>query len=84
MKIALSEIKENLHGINNGRDKDKTQINDLKHKEEKSIQSEQHEEKRIQKNKDRLRSRWDNFKRSNIHVIGVPEREEKARNWKSI
>ena len=45
MKIALSEIKENLHGINNGGEKDKTQINDLKHKEEKSIQSEQQEEK---------------------------------------
>ena len=59
------------------------QINDLEHKEAKNHHTEQ-EEKRIQRNEDSINSLWDNFKRSNIHVIGVPEREEKARNWKSI
>ena len=34
-------------------------------------------EKRIQKNKDSISSLWDNFKRSNIHNIGMPERKEK-------
>ena len=38
---------------------------------------EQQEEKRIQKNKDSVSSLWDNFKHSNIHIIGVPEGEEK-------
>ena len=33
--------------------------------------------KRIQKNEDSISSLWDNFKRSSIHVIGVPEGEEK-------
>ena len=50
MKFTLSEIKKNLQGTNN-EDEVEDQINDLKHKEEKNIQSEQQEEKRIQKSK---------------------------------
>ena len=53
------------------------QINDLEHKEAKPHQSEQEEEKRIHKNEDSINSLWDNFKRSNICITGVPEREEK-------
>ena len=36
----LSEIKKNLQGINSGEDETKIQINNLKHKEEISIQPE--------------------------------------------
>ena len=49
----------------------------MKHKEEKHNQSEQQEEKRIPPNEDSISSLWDNFKRSNICIIGVPEGEEK-------
>ena len=52
-------------------------INDLEHKEAKNNQSEQQEEKIIQKNEDSISSLWVNFRRSNIHIIGVPEGEEK-------
>ena len=55
----------------------KNQISDLEHKEAKNNQSEQQEEKGIQKNKDSVSSLWDNFKYSNIHIIGLPEGEEK-------
>ena len=44
---------------------------------QKNNQSEQQEIKRIQKNEDSVSSLWDNFKRSNIHITGVPEGEEK-------
>ena len=37
---------------------------------------EQNEETRIQKNEESLRNLWDNFKHSNIRIIGVPEGEE--------
>ena len=47
-------------------------------KEEKSIQSEQQEEKRIKKHEDRLRILWDISKCSNIRIIRVPEREVQA------
>ena len=66
MKVTLSEIKKNLQGTSSGGDEANNQINDLEHKEVKNTQSEQREEKRIQKNKDKLRSHWDNFKSINI------------------
>ena len=43
----------------------------------KNNQLEQQQEKRIKKNEDSVSSLWDNFKRSNIQRIGVPEGEEK-------
>ena len=51
MKITLSERKKNLQGSNRGVDEAENQINDLEHKEEKNIQSEQQDEKRIKKKK---------------------------------
>ena len=42
------------------------QINDLEHKEEINSQPEQNEEKRIQKNEERIRRLWDISKRANI------------------
>ena len=50
MKDTLCEIKNNLQGNNNKVDEAEIQINDTKHKEAKNNQSEQQEEKRIQKN----------------------------------
>ena len=47
------------------------------HKEAKLNKSEQEEERRIKKNEKSIISLWNNFKRSNILIIGVPEREEK-------
>ena len=58
-------------------DEAENQINDLEYKEAKIKQWEQEEEKSIQKNKDSVRSLWDNFKHSNILTKGVPQREEK-------
>ena len=71
-----SEIKENVQGTNSETNKTKTQIKDLDQKEKINIQPEQNEETRIQKNKERLRNIQDNFKHSNIQIIGVPEEEE--------
>ena len=76
-KDTLIEIKNNLQGNNNRVDEAKNQINDLGHKEAKNNQWQQQEEKRTPQNEDSIRSPWDNFKRSNIHIIGVPEGEEK-------
>ena len=77
MKDTLIDIKDNLQGNNSTVDEAKNQINDLEHEEAKNNQSEQ-EEKRIKKNKkDSINGLWDNFKQSNILLIGVPEREVK-------
>ena len=56
-------------------DEAKNQNNDLEHKEAKKHM--QNKKKRIPKNEGSINSLWDNFKRSNIHIIWVPEGEEK-------
>ena len=82
MKDTLIEIKNNLQGNNNRVDKAKNQINDMEHKEAKNNQSEQQEEKRIQKNEDSVRSLWDNFNCTNM--IGVPEGEEEKQEIENL
>ena len=77
VKAIQSKIKENVQGTNSEMKETGTQINGLEQKEERNIQPEQNEETRIQKNEERLRNLWDNFKHSNIQIIGVPE---KAKN----
>ena len=47
------KLKKNHQGTNSAGDEAKNQINDLEHKEGKSIQSEQQEEKITQKKKKR-------------------------------
>ena len=80
MKDTLIEIKNNLQGNNSRMDEAENQINDLEHEESKNNQSEQQEGRRIHKNECSISSLWDNFKRSNIHIIGVPEGEEKEQD----
>ena len=77
MNNTLMEIlKNNLQGINSKVDEAENQINGMEHKETKNNQSKQ-EENRILKNEDIVRSFWDNFEHTNIHIMGVPEGEEK-------
>ena len=45
---------------------------------------EQKREKRLKRNEDTLRELWDNVKRTNIHVIGVPEGEEREKEPEKI
>ena len=47
MKDILTEIKNNLHGINSIVDEAENQMSDLEYKKAKHTQSEQQEEKRI-------------------------------------
>ena len=83
VKAMLSEIKKNLQGTNSDGKETGTQSNDLKQKKEIIIQLEQNEETKIQKNEERLRNLWDNFKHSNIPIIGVPEGERKSKKFKA-
>ena len=77
MKDSLIEIKNNLQENHSIVGEAKNQINDLEYKGAKNNQSEQQEEKRIQKNQGSVSSLWDNFKQSYIRFTGVPEGEEK-------
>ena len=46
--------------------------------------AERKNEKRIKRNEDNLRDLWDNVKRSNIQIIGVPEEEDKKKGHEKI
>ena len=46
--------------------------------------TEQNKEKRMKRNEDSLRNLWDNTKCNNIHIIVVPEGEEKKKGTEKI
>ena len=58
-------------------DEAKNQISYLDYRETKNNQSEQEEDKRINKNEDSVRRLWDNFKHHNFQIMGVLEGEER-------
>ena len=68
-----NKVKKNTQGTNSEGKETGTQINNLEQKEEINIWPEQNEETRNQKHEERLRNIQDNFKHSNIEIIGVPE-----------
>ena len=47
-------------------------------------QLEDQKEKRIKKNEDSIRDRWDHIKRTNIRIIGVPEGEEREKGAENL
>ena len=61
----------------------KNQVKDLEHKEPENTPLQKQEEKRIQKVEANVRNLWDNFKRTNIRIMGVPE-EEREQDTKNI
>ena len=77
MKETLIEIKNNVQGNNSRVIKTKNQFNDLEHKETKKQPIRTTRRKKNPNNQDSVSNFWDNFKRSNIHIIGVSEGEEK-------
>ena len=47
-------------------------------------EAERKKEKRIKRNEDNFRDFWDNVKRPNIRIIGVPEEEDKKKGHEKI
>ena len=83
-KAMQSEIKKNVQRTKSEGKETRTQINDLDQKEEINIQPQQNEETKIQKNEERLRNLWDNFKCSNIQIIGMPKGEEEEQEIENL
>ena len=83
MKDTQNEINQNIQGTNSEGKETGTQINNLEQKEDINIQPEQNEETRIQKSEERPKNIWDNFKCSNIQIIGVSEGERKSKKLKA-
>ena len=56
----------------------------MEEKEEINIQPEQNKETTIQKNENRFRNLWGNFKCSKIQIIGKPQGEEEEQEFESL
>ena len=84
VKAMQSEIKQSIQGTNSEGKETGAQSNDLEQKEQINIQVEQNRETRIQKNEERLRNLWDNFKISDIRIIGVPDGEEEEQEMENL
>ena len=84
VKAMQSEIKQNIQGTKSEGKETRTQINDLDQKEEINIQSEQNAETRIQKKEERLRNLQDNFKPSNIRIMGLPKGEKQEQEIENL
>ena len=82
MKIALNEIKKNPQETNSGGDETEIQINDLEHKEEKTVRTERRNKN--SKNKNRIRRFWDISKSTNIWIRGLPEGEEEEQEIENL
>ena len=77
-------MKNALEGINSRIMEAEEQISDLEDRMVECTASEQNKEKRMKKNEDSLRDPWDNIKRNNIRMIGIPEGEEREKGPEKI
>ena len=72
-------MNNTLEGINRRITKAEKQINDLEDRMVEITATEQNIEKRMKRNEDSLRDLCDSIKCTNIHIIGVPEGEEREK-----
>ena len=76
--------KNTLEGINNRITEAEERISELEDKMVEITVRKQNKEKRMKRIEDSLRDLWDNIKRTNIQIIGVPEEEEKKKGTEKI
>ena len=81
---TINEIKNSLEGINSRIIEAEKRISNLEDRMMEFTAVEQNKEKRMKRNEDSLRHLWDNIKRNNLHIIGVPEGEEREKGPEKI
>ena len=79
MNNKITEMKTKLEGINSRITEEEERISDLENRMVEFTAAEQNKEKIVKRNEDSLRDLRDNIKRNNIHIIGVPEGEEREK-----
>ena len=77
MQNTITEIKNSLEAANSRIQEAEKQISDMEDRLVEITDAEQKREKRLKTNEESLRELWDNVKHTNIHIIGVPEGEER-------
>ena len=84
MKNTINEIKNTLDGINSRITEAEERISNLEDKMVEITTAGQDKEKRMKRTEDSLRDLWDNIKRTNIRIIGVPKEKEKKKGTEKI
>ena len=85
MNNTITEMKTTLEGINGRITEAEEWISDLEDRMVEFTAVEQKKKKqRMRRNEDSLRDLWDNIKHTNIHIIGVPEGEEREKGPEKI
>ena len=79
-QIEMSNIPKGI----SGRITEAEWINDLEDRMVEITAIEQNIEQRMKRNEDSLRDFWGNIKHTKIHVIGVPEGEERERGSEKL
>ena len=83
MNNEINEIKNPLEGTSSRIMEAEDRISEVEGVLEIN-ETERKKEKRIKRNEDKLRDLWDNVKRPNIRIIGVPEEEDKQKDHEKI
>ena len=79
MNKKITGMKNTLEGITSRIIEAEERISDLEDKIMEITTAKQNKEKRMKRIEDSLRDLWDNIKRMNIWIIGVPEEEEEKK-----
>ena len=81
-KNKQTEINNTLEAIHSRITEIEEWINDLEDRMVEITATKQNIEKRMKRNEDSLWRLWDNIKCTNIHILGVPEGEEREKRLK--
>ena len=77
-------MKNTLEAISSRITEAEERISDLEDRMVEFTAKEKNKEKKKKRNEDSLRDLWDNIKRNNIHIIEVPEGEEREKGPQKI
>ncbi|KAI5933824.1 LINE-1 retrotransposable element ORF1 protein [Manis javanica] len=80
----ITEMKQSLEGFISRMDKMQEAIDGIETREQEHIEADAERDKKISRNETILRELCDQSKRNNIHIIGVPEEEEREKGIESV
>ena len=79
MQNKNTEIKNSLEAANSRIQEGEERISEVEDRLVEITDAEEKRGKRLKTNEESLRELWDNVKCTNIHIIGVPEGEEREK-----
>ena len=84
MDSTISEMKNTREGPKSRIMEAEAQKSDIEDRVVETTATEKDKKKMMKRLEERLRDLWDNIKHTNIHIIGVPEGEEREKGLEKI